>query len=120
MARRAKPNNRDDDTMTKPEVRSDDPSGTSELDLIQQESEAQALPEQEKLFRVAPRIRSKLHNLPDPTRPRPFGSWSSATHRAIRLPPLRGKGQQLSLMIPGDERGGQPLNKDRRAYRMRH
>ncbi len=43
-----------------------------DLDAIQADSERQALPEQEKLFRVAPRVRSKLHNLPDPTRP-PLG-----------------------------------------------
>jgi DNA modification methylase len=43
-----------------------------DLDEIQADSEKQALPDQEKLFRVAKRVRSKLHNLPDPARP-PLG-----------------------------------------------
>ncbi len=43
-----------------------------DLDAIQADSEKQALPDQEKLFRVAPRVRAKLHNLPDPTKP-PLG-----------------------------------------------
>lgn len=43
-----------------------------DLDTIQEDSERQALPEQEKVFQVAKRVRSKLHNLPDPTRP-PLG-----------------------------------------------
>ena len=45
---------------------------TPDLDEIQADSEKQALPDQEKLFRVAKRVRSKLHNLPDPARP-PLG-----------------------------------------------
>lgn len=44
----------------------------SQLDQIQVESESQALPQQESVFRVAKRISSKLHNLPDPTNP-PLG-----------------------------------------------
>ncbi len=48
------------------------PPADADLDAIQQDSEAQLLPDQEKLFRVAPRVRSKLNNLPDPTRP-PLG-----------------------------------------------
>ncbi|MEX0683931.1 MAG: site-specific DNA-methyltransferase [Dehalococcoidia bacterium] len=43
-----------------------------DLDTIQADSETQELPDQEKVFRVAKRVRSKLHNLPDPTRP-PLG-----------------------------------------------
>jgi len=43
-----------------------------DLDAIQADSEKQELPEQDKLFRVAPRVRSKLHNLPDPAKP-PLG-----------------------------------------------
>jgi DNA modification methylase len=45
---------------------------TPDLDEIQADSEKQALPDQEKLFRVAKRVRSKLHSLPDPARP-PLG-----------------------------------------------
>lgn len=44
----------------------------ADLERIQAESERQALPEQERVFRVAKRISSKLHNLPDPTNP-PLG-----------------------------------------------
>jgi DNA modification methylase len=44
----------------------------TDLDAIQADSERQALPDQEKVFRVAKRVRSKLHNLPDPTKP-PLG-----------------------------------------------
>ena len=43
-----------------------------DLDSIQRESEGQQLPDQAKIFRVAPRVRSKLNNLPDPTKP-PMG-----------------------------------------------
>lgn len=50
----------------------DEPSDQPDLETIQTDSEKQALPEQEKLFRVAKRVRLKLHNLPDPTRP-PLG-----------------------------------------------
>lgn len=42
-----------------------------ELEQIEKESEAQALPEQEKVFSISKRF-SKLHNLPDPTNP-PMG-----------------------------------------------
>jgi DNA modification methylase len=44
----------------------------ADLEEIQADSEKQALPEQEKVFRVAGRVRSKLNNLPDPTKP-PLG-----------------------------------------------
>jgi hypothetical protein len=50
----------------------DDPAPVPALDQIQQDSEAQALPDQDKLFRIAPRVRSKLNNLPDPAKP-PLG-----------------------------------------------
>lgn len=40
---------------------------TDVLEQVQKESEHQGLPEQEKVFRVARRIRSRLTNLPDPT-----------------------------------------------------
>ncbi|MDO8750668.1 MAG: site-specific DNA-methyltransferase [Dehalococcoidia bacterium] len=43
-----------------------------DLETIQAESQQQALPQQEKVFRVASRVRAKLHNLPDPTNP-PLG-----------------------------------------------
>lgn len=63
----------------------------ADLDLIQQESEGQALPEQEKQFRIAGRVRSKLHNLPDPTRP-PLGyvpgKGFDAVFPFIKLPDL--------------------------------
>jgi DNA modification methylase len=48
------------------------PPAGPDLDAIQADSEAQPLPDQEKLFRVAKRVRSKLNNLPDPTHP-PLG-----------------------------------------------
>ena len=48
------------------------PPAGPDLDAIQHDSEAQALPDQEKVFRVAKRVRSKLNNLPDPTHP-PLG-----------------------------------------------
>ncbi len=57
--------------MGAPEA-ADDPVAPPDLDAIQADSERQALPEQEKLFRVAPRVRSKLNNLPDPANP-PLG-----------------------------------------------
>jgi len=44
----------------------------ADLEEIQADSEKQALPDQEKVFRVAGRVRSKLNNLPDPTKP-PLG-----------------------------------------------
>lgn len=46
--------------------------GRVDLETIQAESQQQALPQQEKVFRVASRVRAKLHNLPDPTNP-PLG-----------------------------------------------
>jgi DNA modification methylase len=44
----------------------------AELEAIQADSEAQRLPEQERVFHVAKRVRSKLNNLPDPAKP-PLG-----------------------------------------------
>ena len=43
-----------------------------ELLKIQEESEKQALPEQKRVFSVSEKIRRRVHNLPDPTRP-PLG-----------------------------------------------
>ncbi|MFH1562838.1 MAG: DNA methyltransferase [Nitrospirota bacterium] len=43
-----------------------------ELFKIQEESERQALPEQKQVFTVSEKIRRRVHNLPDPTRP-PLG-----------------------------------------------
>ncbi len=43
-----------------------------ELKKIQEESEEQKLPEQGKVFTVSEKIRKRVHNLPDPTRP-PLG-----------------------------------------------
>lgn len=43
-----------------------------ELLKIQEESERQALPEQKQVFTVSEKIRRRVHNLPDPTRP-PLG-----------------------------------------------
>ena len=57
--------------MAKREALGGEPAAP-DLDAIQADSEKQALPEQEKLFRVAPRVRSKLNNLPDPAKP-PLG-----------------------------------------------
>ncbi|MGD9934883.1 MAG: site-specific DNA-methyltransferase [Dehalococcoidia bacterium] len=66
-------------------------AGTRDLDAIQAESEAQALPSQEKQFRIAGRVRSKLHNLPDPTNP-PLGyapgKGFDAVFPFIKLPDL--------------------------------
>jgi DNA modification methylase len=62
-----------------------------DLDTIQAESQQQALPQQEKVFRVAPRVRAKLHNLPDPTNP-PLGFVPGKGYDAvfpfIKLPHL--------------------------------
>ena len=62
------------------------------LHQIQEESEKQAPPEQEKVFRVAKRIRSRLTNLPDPTHP-PLGfvpgRGFDVVSPFIRLPELR-------------------------------
>lgn len=59
---------------------------------IQEESEKQALPEQEKVFAVAKRVRSRLNNLPDPTHP-PLGfvpgRGFDVVFPFIRLPELR-------------------------------
>jgi site-specific DNA-methyltransferase (adenine-specific) len=65
---------------------------TATLQQIQKESEQQALPEQEKVFAVAKRVRSRLNNLPDPTHP-PLG-WVKGrafddVFPFIRLPELR-------------------------------
>lgn len=43
-----------------------------DLDAIQADSENQTLPEQRNIFRVAPRVRSRLNNLPDAAKP-PLG-----------------------------------------------
>lgn len=59
---------------------------------IQEDSEKQALPEQEKVFAVAKRVRSRLNNLPDPTHP-PLGfvpgRGFDVVFPFIRLPELR-------------------------------
>jgi len=64
---------RDEITGT-PATRRDLPRRPNEpdLDAIQADSEKQALPDQEKFFRIAPRVRSKLNNLPDAAKP-PLG-----------------------------------------------
>jgi len=43
-----------------------------ELVRIQEESQKQSLPEQKRVFSVSEKIRKRVHNLPDPTRP-PLG-----------------------------------------------
>jgi len=43
-----------------------------ELKAIQEESQRQELPEQKRVFSVSEKIRRRVHNLPDPTRP-PLG-----------------------------------------------
>lgn len=43
-----------------------------ELLKIQEESQRQVLPEQKRVFSVSEKIRKRVHNLPDPTRP-PLG-----------------------------------------------
>jgi DNA modification methylase len=43
-----------------------------ELKAIQEQSQRQALPEQRRVFSVSEKIRRRVHNLPDPTRP-PLG-----------------------------------------------
>lgn len=62
------------------------------LRKIQEESLAQALPEQEAAFRVARRFKSRLNNLPDPTHP-PLGFVKDRAFDEvfpfIRLPELR-------------------------------
>jgi DNA modification methylase len=42
------------------------------LQKIQEESQKQALPEQKRVFSVSEKLRRRVHNLPDPTRP-PLG-----------------------------------------------
>ncbi|MBM3934520.1 MAG: hypothetical protein FJ319_09495 [SAR202 cluster bacterium] len=63
----------------------------ADLSRMQAESEQQALPHQEKVFRVAQRVRSKLSNLPDPTNP-PLGFVPGKGYDAvfpfIKLPHL--------------------------------
>src|SRR3990172_6088935 len=61
-----------DDLLGTPIGEALDAPAEPDLDAIQADSEAQPLPDQEKVFRVAKRVRSKLHNLPDPTHP-PLG-----------------------------------------------
>ena len=51
------------------EAPTDQPQDAADLDTIQADSEKQELPEQDKVFRVAKRVRSKLNNLPDPAKP---------------------------------------------------
>jgi len=62
-----------------------------ELQRIQEESQKQALPEQKRVFSVPEKLRRRVHNLPDPTRP-PLGyDEHKAFDRAfpyIRLPRL--------------------------------
>ncbi|MBI3990508.1 MAG: hypothetical protein HY347_12935, partial [candidate division NC10 bacterium] len=62
------------------------------LRRIQEDSAKQALPEQEKVFAVAKRVRSRLNNLPDPTHP-PLGfvpgRGFDVVFPFIRLPELR-------------------------------
>jgi hypothetical protein len=64
----------------------------SKLEQIHEESEKQSLPEQEKVFTVAKRVRSRLTNLPDPTHP-PLGWVKDRGYDVvfpfIRLPELR-------------------------------
>ncbi|OIN96991.1 hypothetical protein AUJ66_04660 [Candidatus Desantisbacteria bacterium CG1_02_38_46] len=43
-----------------------------DLQKIQEESQKQALPEQKRVFSVSEKMRRRVHNLPDPTRP-PLG-----------------------------------------------
>lgn len=43
-----------------------------DLKKLQEESGHQQLPEQKKVFTVSPKLRKRVHNLPDPTRP-PLG-----------------------------------------------
>ena len=43
-----------------------------QLIKIQEESQKQTLPEQKRVFSVSEKIRKRVHNLPDPTRP-PLG-----------------------------------------------
>src|SRR3989344_6447378 len=54
-----------------PRKKAIDTQTIEELEQIEQESEAQALPEQAQVFNISKRF-SKLHNLPDPTNP-PMG-----------------------------------------------
>jgi hypothetical protein len=63
-----------------------------DLRKIQEESEKQALPSQEKVFSVAKRVRSRLNNLPDPAHP-PLGFVNGrgfdVVSPFIRMPELR-------------------------------
>jgi len=53
--------------MNKPKIQTKE-----ELEKIQEESQKQTLPEQKKIFSVPEKIRRRVSNLPDPTRP-PLG-----------------------------------------------
>ena len=73
----------------------------ADLDLIQQESESQELPSQEKQFRVAAPGKGKLHNLPDPTRlPAPAQPSLSLGRRRSRANTL----ERTSHHLPGTKR----------------
>ncbi len=66
--------------------------GRNDLQKIQEDSEKQGLPVQEKVFAVARRVRSRLTNLPDPTHaPLGFvpGRGFDVVFPFIRLPELR-------------------------------
>ena len=64
----------------------------SDIQLIEEESKQQGLPEQEQVFAVAKRVRSRLTHLPDPTHP-PLGfvpgRGFDVVFPFIRLPELR-------------------------------
>jgi hypothetical protein len=75
------------------------------LQRIQRESEQQSLPQQEKVFAVAKRVRSRLNNLPDPTHP-PLG-WVKGrgfdeVFPFIRLPELRPRYVELARIASSE------------------
>lgn len=77
-----------------------------ELQRIQEESQKQSLPEQKSVFSVSEKIRKRVHNLPDPTRP-PLGyDEHKAFDRAfpyIRVPRLHPPNQGDTVIFNAPE-----------------
>ncbi|HDM37639.1 MAG TPA: hypothetical protein ENG55_01095, partial [Candidatus Omnitrophica bacterium] len=82
--------------------RKKDIQSEQELLEIQKESEAQGLPKQEAVFSVSSKIRKRVRNLPDPTRP-PLGyDEHKAFDRVfpyIRLPRFHPPGNEDTVIF---------------------
>ena len=77
-----------------------------ELLRIQEESQKQSLPEQKRVFSVSEKIRKRVHNLPDPTRP-PLGYDEHKAFDRIfpysRLPRLHPPNQGVTVIFNAPE-----------------